>query len=238
MPPIISFIGRQPSDTTTVASQVVSHLNESGYSIAVIKSTGDNKIISDQPGTDTVTYQQAGSQAVTLLDQDQMIIRIKKGGQELTPLAYRFFSDVDIVIAEGFEDDHHIAKIEVSRDGRDLLRNQVKRVIGVVSDRQVAGDSVFRRGDSKNIADFIENRFLLKPKPEQTVLFINGKKVVLNGFIQKILAGAVEGLVDTLKTKEAAKNIELCVRIPVDKHADNPLYLLPPMNRCQGFADI
>jgi molybdopterin-guanine dinucleotide biosynthesis protein B len=238
MPPIISFIGRQPSDTTTVASQVVSHLNESGYSTAVIKSTGDNKIISDQPGTDTATYQQAGAHAVTLLAQDQMIIQIKKGGHELTPLAYRFFADADIVIAEGFEDDHHIAKIEVSRDGRDLLCNQAKRVIAVVSDHQVACDSVFRRGDSQDLADFIENRFLLKSKPEQTVLFVNGKKVVLNGFIQKILAGTVEGLVDTLKTKEDARNIELCVRIPADKKIDNPLCLLHPMDRLQGFVDI
>jgi len=226
MPPIISFIGRNPSDTTIVASQVVSHLNESGYSLAVIKSTGNNTTISDQPGADTVIYQQAGSHAVILLDQEQMIIRIKKGGQALTPLAYRFFSDVDIVIAEGFEDDHHIAKIEVSRDGRDLLRNQVKRVIGVVSDRQVTGDSVFRCDDSKKVADFIENRLLLKPKPEHTVLFINGKKIALNGFIQKILAGAVVGLVDTLKTKEDAKNIELCVRMPIDKHASNPPILV------------
>jgi molybdopterin-guanine dinucleotide biosynthesis protein B len=226
MPPIISFIGRKPSDTTIVASQVVSHLTKSGYSLAVIKSTGDNTIISDQPGTDTVTYQKAGSHAVILLDREQMIIRIKKGGQALTPLAYRFFSDVDIVIAEGFEDDHHIAKIEVSRDGRDLLRNQVKRVIGVVSDRQVTGNSVFRCDDSRKIAGFIENRLLLKPKPEQTVLFINGKKIALNGFIQKILAGAVVGLVDTLKTKEDANNIELCVRIPIDTHADTPPILV------------
>jgi len=220
-----------------VASQVVSHLSERGYSIAVIKSVGDNTIISNQSETDIVTCQQTGSRAVSLLGQNQMIIRVKKGGLELTPLAYRFFSDVDIVIAEGFEDDSRIAKIEVSRAGRDLLRNQVKRVIGVVSDHQVAGDSVFRLGNTKKVACFIENRLLLKPKPEQTVLFINGKKIALNGFIQRFLAGAVLGLVATLKTKEDAKNIELCVRIPTDKYADVPPMLVSSDEPLPGFAD-
>ena len=150
------------------------------------------------------------------LGQNQTKRRIKEGTQKLTPIVHRFFRDVDIVIGQGFEHDHRIAKIEVSRDGRDLVDNRTKRVIATVSDQQVSGNFAFHSDDTQHIADFIENRFLSKESREQTVLFVNNRKVALNGFIQKILAKTVIGFIGTLKKIEGSENIELYIRRPKD----------------------
>ena len=44
-----------------MASQVVHHLKERGYSIAVIKSTKDSGLLLDEEGTDTHAYRLAGA---------------------------------------------------------------------------------------------------------------------------------------------------------------------------------
>ncbi len=216
MPPIITFIGWHDCGKTTLASQVVRHLKERGYSVAVIKSTKDTGLLLDQEGTDTYSYRQAGADAVTLIAPDQMVMTTRSPGKRLTTLAHRFFSNVDIVIGEGFKEAQNVAKIEVSRGDSDLLRDQVAGVIAIATDRKVSGDYIFRLDESHEIADFIEKRFLSKDVRirEQAVLIVNGHKVVMKDFVQEALAGTVQGFVNTLKVnQDGIQEIELRIRI-------------------------
>ena len=216
MPPIITFIGWHDCGKTTLASQVVRHLKERSYSVAVIKSTKETGLMLDNEGTDTFSYRQAGADAVTLIAPDQMVMTTRNPGKRLTLLAHRFFSDVDIVIGEGFKDARQVAKIEVTRGETELLRDRVTGVIAIATDRKISGDYIFRLDESREIADFIEQRFLSKEgqKREQAVLLINGRKVVMKDFVQEALAGTVEGFVKTLKVqKDDIREIELRIRL-------------------------
>ncbi len=219
MPPIVSFIGWHNSGKTTLARRVVRHLKDRGYSVAVIKSTSETGIHFDQEGTDTALYQQAGADGVALVAPDQLSIRTENSGQELTTLVHRFLPDVDIVIAEGFKHARHIAKIEVSRGNTKLLRDQVNGVIAIATDREVVGDYIFRLNESNEITDFLEKRFLTNHghPPERAVLLVDGRRVVLKDFVQEILANTMSGFIDTLKTTEGARDIELRIRIPSEK---------------------
>jgi len=218
MPPIVTFIGRHDCGKTTLAAQVVRRLKERGYSIAVIKSTKETGLILDQAGTDTYNYRLAGADAVTLIAPDQMVMQTTSPGKRLTTLAHRYFPDVDLVVGEGFKEAKQIAKIEVSRDDNEdeLLRNRVNGVIAIATNRRIAGDYIFRLDESGELADFIEKRFLGDniSKKDQAVLLVNGNKVVMKEFVQEILANTVTGFVNSLKTTEGAREIELRIRIP------------------------
>ena len=168
MPPVISFIGWHNSGKTTLARQVVAHLKEMGYTVAVIKSTKESGIVFDQPHTDTALYKAAGADSVALLAPDQLIVQSKPPGLDLLALAQRLFPEADIVIAEGFKHAADIPKIEVRRDSEaPLLREQVAGVIAVATDLPLADGLRFRLDQSREIADLIAARFLAAPtQPE------------------------------------------------------------------------
>ena len=218
MPPIVTFIGWHDSGKTTLATQVVSHLKKSGYRVAVIKSSKETGISFDTPGTDTDKHRQAGADSVLFVAPDQMVLMTDNSNLTLTTLAHRYFPDVDIVIGEGFKKARHVAKIEVVRDKKQLLRDQVQSVIAIATDQDISGDYIFRLNESAEIASFIEKRFLQESQTglDKVVLLVNGNKIPLKEFVQESLSGTVTGFVKSLKFTDDVKEIELRIQLSED----------------------
>jgi molybdopterin-guanine dinucleotide biosynthesis protein B len=162
MPPLVTFIGWHGCGKTTLASQVVRLLKERGWRVAVVKSTKDSGLFSDQPGTDTAVHRQAGADAVALLTPERLTVTVERQEKDLTAIARRFFADMDIIIGEGFKEAADVAKIEVHRGGPRLL-GQVSGVIAVASDCGFVEENSFGLHESGRLAAFIEERFLLPP---------------------------------------------------------------------------
>lgn len=211
MPPIVTFIGWHNCGKTTVAVSVVNYLKKQGYKVAVIKSSSEEKVVFDTEGTDTQKHKNAGADSVMFVAPDQMVLQTDKTDLSLQILAHRYFSDVDIVIGEGFKNARQVPKIEILRDEKKSLKGEVTGVIAVVSDLDISGDYVFRSNESKEIGMFIEKRFISDKKKgsERAVLLVNGQKIPMNSFIQEALAGSVTGLVSSLKLKQDVEEIEL-----------------------------
>ena len=215
MSSIVTFIGWHDSGKTTLAAGVVAELKRRGYRVAVIKSSNDSGIRFDTPGTDTFKHLHAGADGVLLVAPDQMVLQTGNSGLSLRTLAHRYFPDVDIVIGEGFKTARKTAKIEVCRNNDQQLRQKVHGVIAVATDLEgVAGDYIFRLDEAREIAAFIEKRFLLHEgaSPEVTSLLVNGNKIPIKAYIQEALAGTVHGFVKTLKLNENIKEIELRIK--------------------------
>lgn len=215
MTALVSFIGWHDSGKTTLATNVVRHLKSLGYRVAVIKSSSKENIVFDTPDTDTYKHREAGADSVMLVAPDQMVLQSGTKELSLVTLAHRYFSDVDIVIAEGFKHARHIPKIEVIRNPEQFLRREITGVIAVATDLDITADYVFRLDEAAEIATFIEKRFLQKAGrgTEKTALLVNGRKVPLREFIQDSLAGVVAGYVETLKLQEDIEEIELRIRL-------------------------
>jgi len=215
MSSIITFIGWHDSGKTTLVSQVVSELKRLGHRVAVIKSSSDSGIQFDTPGTDTYKHKEAGADSVMLVAPDQVVLQTQNSNLSLRTLAHRYFPDVDIVIGEGFKTSRKIPKIEVFRNLDQKLREEVHGVIAVATDLEgVAGNYVFRLDEAREIALFIEKRFLhRKGGSEVTALLVNGVKVPIKQFIQESLAGTVHGFVKTLKLNKDINEIELRIKI-------------------------
>ncbi len=217
MSSIVSFIGWHDSGKTTLVKQVVAELKKLGYRVAVIKSSNDPGIEFDTPGTDTFLHKQAGADSVMLVAPDQMVLQTGNSGLSLRTLAHRYFPDVDIVIGEGFKTARKIPKIEVFRNRDQKLRDEVHGVIAVATNLEgVAGNYVFRLDQAAEIALFIEKRYITRKEGREIMsLLINGNKIPLKDFVQKVLAETVHGFVKSLKCNEDIKQIEL--RIKVDE---------------------
>ncbi len=215
MSSIISFIGWHNSGKTTLAAQVVTELKTLGYRVAVIKSSSKSGIEFDTPDTDTFRYKQAGADSVMLVAPDQMVVQACPDELALQTLAHRYFSDVDIVIAEGFKRARRIPKIEVFQGVDKRLRDEVSGVIAVATDLEdVVENYVFKLNEAREIALFIEKRFIAgRDAREVTALLVNGNKVPINGFIQKALAGTLTGVVETLKLQDDIQDIEIRVKV-------------------------
>ncbi len=215
MSSIVSFIGWHDSGKTTLVSNVVSELKKLGYRVAVIKSSNDFGIAFDTAGTDTHRHKEAGADSVMLIAPDQMILQTKNSGFSLRTLAHRYFPDVDIVIGEGFKTARKIPKIEVVRNVSQKLREEVHGVIAIATDIEgVAGNYVFKLDESREIALFIEKRFLTrKGSREITALLVNGNKIPVKDFVQEALAQTVRGFVKTLKLQQDIKEIEIRIRV-------------------------
>lgn len=167
MPPVITFIGWHDSGKTTLAAQVVRHLKGRGYSVAVIKSTKETGLLADQEGTDTGSYTGAGADAVTLVAPDRLVLTVENPEKDLSALARRFFTDVDIVIGEGFKDADNVPKIEVFRGKGTLLRDRVNGVIALATDQEISGGCIFRLNETEKIADFLEQEFIVPTRAKQ-----------------------------------------------------------------------
>lgn len=219
MAPIITFIDWYESDNSTIVAGVVSHLKAFGYRVAVIKSSVEKGLAFDPPGMDVQKCRQAGADAMLLVAPDQMILQAKNTQQSLTTLAHHHFSDVDIIIGEGFLEARRIAKIEVVHNKDNMLRDEVHGVIATVTDLDIVGDNVFRHDAAEEIALFLKNKYLAdKARPKVSVsLLVNGKKVPLKKFVQEILASTVVGLVGALRFPENGQEIDLRIRTGSEK---------------------
>jgi len=215
MPQIVTFIGWHNSGKTTLATQVVKHLKDDGYRVAVIKSSKETGLAFDKPGTDTDKHRQAGADSILFVAPDQMVLMTRNNNLSLTTLAHRYFPEVDIVIGEGFKKAVNVAKIEVIRNAGELLRSQVTGVIAVATDQNIAGDYIFRLDESRAIASFIEKRFLPDTgKEEQKLsLLVNGATIPLTESGQDDLTGMVSGFVKSLQATDDVQEIELRIKL-------------------------
>ena len=224
MSSIVTFIGWHDSGKTTLASGVVAELKDIGYRVAVIKSSNDSGICFDSPGTDTYKHMHAGADGVLLVAPDQMVLQTGKSTLSLRTLAYRYFPDVDIVIGEGFKTEKNTAKIEVCRNSDQQLREKVHGVVAVATDLEgILGDSVFRLDEAREIAAFIEKRFLLREDrgKETAALLLNGNKIKMKTSRQEALVDMVLGFVKTLQINADIIDIELRIKIDASSISAN-----------------
>ncbi len=160
MTAVVSFIGWHNSGKTTISSRVVKLLREAGYKVGVVKSTKEMGLFADREGTDSHKYQQAGAERVGLLTPEGLVLRQAHKKMSLAHIVQGHFSDMDIVIAEGFKNEENVAKIEVAVAGAKPLRYMVPGVVGVVSGYDRAGLRNDEESKYGEITSFVEEFFI------------------------------------------------------------------------------
>lgn len=158
---VISFVAKSGTGKTTLLEKVIAELKSRGFTIGVIKHDAHRFDI-DHPGKDSYRLTAAGADTM-LISSPEKLAMVKKHQQapSLDELLALYFTDVDIVLTEGFKKSS-LPKIEVHRQERSqtlLCRGEEHdaTLLAVASDEPLSLDvPVLDLNDAKAVADFVE----------------------------------------------------------------------------------
>jgi molybdopterin-guanine dinucleotide biosynthesis protein B/molybdopterin-guanine dinucleotide biosynthesis protein len=166
MPQVIAFVARlSGTGKTTLVEQLIALLKERGHRVGAIKHDA-HKFDIDKPGKDSYRFTAAGADCMLITSSEKLAL-VKQLDQEpqLEALIEDYFSDVDIVIVEGFKNSS-VAKIEVHRAAHGELLYASSdcpyvNIIAVASDQAFELDiPLLDLNDATSVADFVEQELL------------------------------------------------------------------------------
>lgn len=168
-PPAVSFVAKSGTGKTTLLEKVIDQLSRRGYRVGTIKHDAHRFDI-DHEGKDSWRLTRAGASPMVISSAEKvaMIHPNARGEMTLEEVIYRFMTDVDLVVTEGYKTGS-LPKIEIhraerspellcgTRDGEILDH----RLIAVVSDEELPLPVPrFPLDHPGPVCDFLEEQFL------------------------------------------------------------------------------
>jgi len=165
--PAVSFVAKPGTGKTTLLEQVIHTLKERGWKVGAMKHSAHRFDI-DYPGKDSYRLATAGAESMVLCSPEKLaLVKHHTTQPPVQELLTNYFSDVDIVLIEGFKQSD-LLKIEVHRQACSdtlLCRGEQRdpTFIAVASDTAWELDiPCFSLDDPQPITDFIEKKLLSK----------------------------------------------------------------------------
>jgi molybdopterin-guanine dinucleotide biosynthesis protein MobB len=161
----VSFVAKSGTGKTTLLEKVIADLKGRGYRVGAVKHDAHHFDI-DHPGKDSHRMTAAGADTLLITSPEKLAL-VKKHAESpsIEELLATYFSDVDIVLTEGFKKSG-LPKIEVHRRERSpslLCRGDEDdpTLLAVASDEPLSLDvPVLDLDNPAAVADFITERFL------------------------------------------------------------------------------
>ena len=160
MPPVISVIGKSKSGKTTLIEKLIPELRSRGFRIGIIKHAFHEFEI-DKKGKDSWRHKAAGAEKV-IVSSPRFITMVKDFQDENLDELASYFSDVDLVITEGFKKENK-PQIEVFRNAKHPtpLSTSNPNLIAMVTDSKLnLKIPTYGLDDIRGLADFIEKTYL------------------------------------------------------------------------------
>ncbi|MFH2121460.1 MAG: molybdopterin-guanine dinucleotide biosynthesis protein B [Pseudomonadota bacterium] len=161
----VSIVAKSGTGKTTLLEKVIPILKERGYRVGVIKHDAHRFDI-DHPGKDSHRLASAGADTLLLASPEKLaLVKKHSASPPIEELLAAYFTDVDIVLTEGFKHGS-LSKIELHRKERSATlicrgAENDPTLLAVASDEPLELDvPVLDLNDAGAIADFIEERFL------------------------------------------------------------------------------
>ncbi|WP_425513883.1 molybdopterin-guanine dinucleotide biosynthesis protein B [Geomobilimonas luticola] len=163
--PAVSFVARSGTGKTTLLEKVIPLLKERGWRVGVVKHDAHRFDI-DHPGKDSHRLTAAGADTMLICSAEKLaLVKRHEAAPPIRELLATYFTDVDIVLTEGFKQSD-LPKIEVNRkeQGETLIcrgETHDPALIAVASDGEMELDVPrFDIDDAPGIASFLEKQFL------------------------------------------------------------------------------
>ena len=161
----VSFVAKSGTGKTTLLEKVIAELKGRGYRIGVVKHDAHRFDI-DYPGKDSYRLTQAGADTM-IISSPEKLAMIKKHDEAppIEELIATYFSDVDLILTEGFKKSG-LPKIEVHRRERSttlICRGEENdpSLVAVASDEKLELDvPVLDINNPAQVADFVEKHII------------------------------------------------------------------------------
>jgi len=161
----VSFVANSGTGKTTLLEKVIAILKGRGYLVGALKHDAHRFDI-DHPGKDSHRLTAAGADTMLISSQEKLaLVKKHAASPPIEELLATYFTDMDIVLIEGFKKSY-LPKIELHRREKDstlLCRGDFydSALLAVASDEPLELDvPLLNINDPEQIADFIEERFL------------------------------------------------------------------------------
>lgn len=161
----VAFIARSGTGKTTLLERVIPELLRRGLRVGALKHDAHRFDI-DHPGKDSHRLTAAGAATMLIVSADKMaLVKNHFEAPSVEELIRTYFSDMDIVLVEGFSRST-LPKIEIHRKEKgDPLICRGERhdpgLVAVASDEPLDLDvPVLDLNDPRSVADFIERNLL------------------------------------------------------------------------------
>ncbi|MCX9024965.1 MAG: molybdopterin-guanine dinucleotide biosynthesis protein B [Candidatus Methanoperedens sp.] len=103
MIPVICIVGKSKSDKTKLMEDLIKELNKRGLRVGAIKYHKHGDFEMDIEGKDSWKYAKAGADTVAVSSSVKFaLIKKVRKGMEIDEICDKYFSDSDIVLADGF----------------------------------------------------------------------------------------------------------------------------------------
>lgn len=161
MPKTVGFIGFSGSGKTTLATQVAAVLTRRGLRVAALKDA-HHGFDMDKPGKDSWRYREAGASQVIVRSDGRWAMLVETPTQASVDALLTRFTDVDVILVEGFKNEGAFPKIEVRRRAVSASHPKLSLthddVVAVATDETESDARVSRLdiNDIDAVADFIE----------------------------------------------------------------------------------
>ena len=144
------------------------------------------------------------------------LIKRVESEASLSEFAEQFFSDMDIVLTEGFKS-RDKPKIEVYRREVGPPFGAVSKLMAIVTDDPLKTKTrQFSPQDVKGLTDLLEQGFI-KPQRERLTLYINNAPITLSTFPKKIIGNVLLAMVSSLKGVSEVRSLDISIRRQPDK---------------------
>ena len=169
MPKTVGFVGFSESGKTTLATRFAAELTRRGFRVAALKDA-HHGFDMDKPGKDSWRYREAGASQVIVRSDRRWAMLVETPEQPSVEELLARFSDVDVILVEGFKNEGAFPKIEVRRracEANPRLSLMHDDVVAVASDFEEPDERVPRLdiNDPAAVADFVVSLGSPTPKP-------------------------------------------------------------------------
>ena len=161
----ISFVAKSGTGKTTLLEKVISELKRRGYTVGAIKHDAHRFDI-DHPGKDSFRMTAAGADTMLISSPEKLaVVKKHAASPPIEELLETYFSDVDVVLTEGFKKSG-LPKIELHRSDRSatlICRGDQDdpSLLAVASDAPLQIDvPLLDLNDPVQVADFVESRII------------------------------------------------------------------------------
>jgi molybdopterin-guanine dinucleotide biosynthesis protein len=161
----VSFVAKSGTGKTTLLEKVIAELKLRGYRVGAVKHDAHQFDI-DHPGKDSHRLTAAGADTMLISSPEKLaLIKKHSASPPVEELLATYFSDVDIVVTEGFKKSG-LPKIEIHRKERSptlLCRGEEydPTLLAVASDEPLDLDvPVLDLNNPSEVAGFVVERFL------------------------------------------------------------------------------
>jgi len=224
VPQIFLFSGLSETGKTRMITSLIPKLLADGYKVGVTKSR-PHKFDIDKEGKDSWKYNEAGANGILLYSPEQTTLFCPSVKTNLRQLTLQYFSNYDIVFAEGFSKEDNVNKIAFLRKGvSENLQLPLSNLIAVVSDfPYTANVPVFHPDNIDELYDLIKSMIHVE-RYRQFQIMVNNKPLGVNHFIKTIMQNVIISMVNSLKIKDSVIQ-EISINITDPEEEEEPLHI-------------